>query len=66
MAQAAIKFVQQFSAVSVVIPRAVNLEQLNDVLATPRAPPISVQEMARIAATTAKTCDMLKSHAYRQ
>jgi len=66
MAQAAIKFVQQFGAVSVVVPRAVNLEQLSDVLGTLRAPAISAEEMARIVSISEDTRAMLKSHPYRK
>jgi aryl-alcohol dehydrogenase-like predicted oxidoreductase len=66
LAQAAIKFVQQFNAVSVVVPRAVNLEQLSDILGTPDAPPLSADDMTRIAAATDANRSMLKSHPYRQ
>ncbi|MEX2149948.1 MAG: aldo/keto reductase [Steroidobacteraceae bacterium] len=64
--QAAIKFVQQFDAIQVVVPRAVNLAQLNDVLGTLNSPPISVQDMAMVASTTESIRPMLKSHPYRR
>jgi len=66
MAQAAIQFAQHLSAVSVVLPRVVNLQQLEEVLAAPAAPPLSAEELVRIAATASGAGRMLKSHPYRQ
>jgi aryl-alcohol dehydrogenase-like predicted oxidoreductase len=65
MGQAAIKFVQQFNAVSIVVPRAVNLVQLDDILGTLAAPPLSDRDIDRITTATELTRPMLKSHAYR-
>ncbi|MGH8129482.1 MAG: aldo/keto reductase [Steroidobacteraceae bacterium] len=65
LAQAAIQFAQHFSAVSVVLPRVVNLRQLEDVLGTPGAPALTPEELARIAAVTQTARHLLKSHPYR-
>jgi 1-deoxyxylulose-5-phosphate synthase len=65
MGQAAIKFVQQFNAISVVVPRAVNLAQLDDILGTLTAPPLSDGDIELIDSATEMTRPMLKSHAYR-
>jgi aryl-alcohol dehydrogenase-like predicted oxidoreductase len=66
MGQAAIKFVQQFNAISVVVPRAVNVAQLDDILGTLAAPPLSDRDIDLIATATELTRPMLKRHAYRQ
>lgn len=66
LAQAAIRFVQQFIAVSVTVPRAVNLPQLEETLGTPGTPPLSPGELARIAATASVTQSMVATHPYRQ
>jgi len=48
LAQAALQFVLQFSGVSVVIPRAVNREQLEENLGALTAPPLTKEELIKI------------------
>jgi aryl-alcohol dehydrogenase-like predicted oxidoreductase len=66
LAQAAIKFVQQFDAISVVIPRAVNVQQLNEILGSLEAPSLTPEDLVRIEAVAEETRSLLKSHPYRR
>ena len=66
LSQAAIQFVRQFDAVSVVVPRLVAARQLDEVLGIAAAPKLAPEEMARIAAVTRSYSGLLKTHPYRQ
>jgi len=49
LAQAAIQFLLQLPGVTVVLPRLYQCQQLAEILAAPYAPPLTVQELQRIA-----------------
>jgi len=65
LTQAALQFVRQLAGVSVVIPRAINKSQLDEILGTLECPPLSPDELTAISTLSSQMAKPIRRYRYR-